>query len=216
MVQGNNMIPRGTGRKHWRNRVKTHFDIPMKKLKRKLTRRRKASNLFPRPLEKLSPIIRCCQAKFNMKLRQGKGFSFEELKQANLKPQYARTIGIFVDPRRRNKNVEEMKRNVDILKNYTSKLVVIPRDPKKEIQGLKLNEFLKKVPRTSAPVKVEEDKKIEFQALTDRDTKRSAIKILLNERKRANKKSYDIAKSRKLAKKSEGKEGEKKEETKDE
>lgn len=39
---------------------------------------------------------------------------------------YARTIGIAVDPRRRNKSVESLQVNIERLKEYRSKLILFP------------------------------------------------------------------------------------------
>lgn len=39
---------------------------------------------------------------------------------------YARTIGIAVDARRRNKSVESLQVNIERLKEYRSKLILFP------------------------------------------------------------------------------------------
>ena len=45
---------------------------------------------------------------------------------------YARTIGIAVDHRRRNKSLESSQANVQRLKLYKSKLILFPRHPSKK------------------------------------------------------------------------------------
>ncbi len=45
---------------------------------------------------------------------------------------YARTIGIAVDHRRRNKSLESLQANVQRLKTYKSKLILFPRNPSKK------------------------------------------------------------------------------------
>jgi len=43
-----------------------------------------------------------------------------------LNKHYARTIGIAVDSRRRNKSVESLQVNIERLKEYRSKLILFP------------------------------------------------------------------------------------------
>jgi len=50
----------------------------------------------------------------------------QELKQAGLTAQFARTIGVRVDHRRRNKSAETLQRNVKELEFYKSKLTLYP------------------------------------------------------------------------------------------
>ena len=49
------------------------------------------------------PVVRCQTVKYNMRVRAGKGFTFEELKAAGINRREARTIGVAVDFRRRNR-----------------------------------------------------------------------------------------------------------------
>nr|XP_055097951.1 60S ribosomal protein L13-like [Symphalangus syndactylus] len=46
---------------------------------------------------------------------------------AGIHKKVARTIGISVDPRRRNKSTESLQANVQRLKDYRSKLILLPR-----------------------------------------------------------------------------------------
>jgi large subunit ribosomal protein L13e len=76
----------------------------------------------------LRPAVRGQTVKYNRKLRAGRGFSLQELKQAGFNAKAARGLGIAVDHRRRNRSEEGLKKNVDRLKSYRSKLVVFPRN----------------------------------------------------------------------------------------
>ena len=60
-------------------------------------------------------------------MKLGRGFSFAELREAGLTPQFAQTVGIAVDHRRHNKNAEYQAANVARLTQYKSKLLLFPR-----------------------------------------------------------------------------------------
>jgi len=62
-----------------------------------------------------------------MKVRLGKGFTLDELKEAKIPVKFARTIGIAVDARRRNRCTESLQENVNRLKLYRSKLLLFPK-----------------------------------------------------------------------------------------
>merc|ERR1712139_526974 len=64
------------------------------------------------------------------KVRLGKGFSLDELKEAGIPKKFAGTIGIAVDFRRKNRSTEGLQENVARLKLYKSKLMVLPRKSK--------------------------------------------------------------------------------------
>merc|ERR1712066_859924 len=84
--------------------------------------------LSPRPAAKLlRPVVHPPTQRYNMKLRLGKGFTLDELREAKIPVKLAPTIGIAVDHRRRNKCAESLKVNVDRLKMYKSKLLVFPK-----------------------------------------------------------------------------------------
>merc|ERR1711884_49320 len=125
MVKHNNVICNEHFRKDWQRYVKTFFDQPMRKKKRNQRRKAKAARLAPRPVDLLRPEVNCPSIRYNTKLRLGRGFSVEELRAAGLNPKTARTIGISVDKRRKNKSEEKFDRNVKRLKVYLSKLVVL-------------------------------------------------------------------------------------------
>jgi len=130
MVKHNNEIPDNHMRKDWQRYIKTHFDQPFRRRRRALLRKQKAATKAPRPLDKLRPAVVCPTLKYNMRIRPGRGFSLLELKRVGLRPQYARTIGIAVDPRRRNRSLEGVTRNVKRLKKYLETLVLFPNKPK--------------------------------------------------------------------------------------
>lgn len=106
MVKHNNVIPNGHFKKHWQNYVRTWFDQPARKTRRRIgkplfssylwkfcrfllfmlcillaARQKKAVKNFPRPTAgPLRPVVHCQTLKYNMKTRAGRGFSLEELK----------------------------------------------------------------------------------------------------------------------------------------
>ena len=132
MVRHNNQVPNGHFKKHWQRRIKTWFDQPLKKERRRRLRHQRAVETAPRPVAgMLRPIVQCPTIRYNMKQRVGRGFTLEELKKAGIDRNLALRVGISVDFRRRNKNEEHLQRNVDRLKEYKSKLILFPRNEKK-------------------------------------------------------------------------------------
>jgi len=131
----NNIVQNAHFKKDWQNRVKTWFDQPARKIRRKNTRKALAAKVAPRPTAKLRPIVRCPTIKYNKKQRLGRGFTLEEIKAAGLNKNFARTIGIAIDYRRRNKSVESLQKNVQRLKEYRSKLILFPKKLSKPHKG---------------------------------------------------------------------------------
>ncbi|KAJ1692950.1 hypothetical protein LUZ63_009648 [Rhynchospora breviuscula] len=132
MVKHNNVIPNGHFKKHWQNYVRTWFNQPARKTRRRIARQKKAVKIFPRPTAgPLRPIVQCQTLKYNMKSRTGRGFTLEELKAAGIPKKFAPTIGISVDHRRKNRSLEGLQANVQRLKTYKAKLVVFPRRARK-------------------------------------------------------------------------------------
>eukprot|EP00906_Rhabdomonas_costata_P005491 RCo008218 len=137
MKKGNLPLPRHQWRKHWfpcaahKGFIKTHFDQPVKAKKRRMIRKTKAIRMFPKPVRKLRPLVNCPTQRHNMKVRQGKGFSRMELRKVHLHPNYAVSIGIAVDKRRKNRCQEHLDRNVARLKKYLKHLVLFPSNPYK-------------------------------------------------------------------------------------
>uniref|UniRef100_A0A6N2LKC7 60S ribosomal protein L13 n=1 Tax=Salix viminalis TaxID=40686 RepID=A0A6N2LKC7_SALVM len=154
MVKHNNVVPNGHFKKHWQNYVKTWFNQPARKTRRRIgslfgstlltifisalsmksfvARQKKAVKIFPRPTAgPLRPVVHGQTLKYNMKVRAGRGFSLEELKAAGIPKKLAPTIGIAVDHRRRNRSLEGLQTNIQRLKTYKAKLVVFPRHARK-------------------------------------------------------------------------------------
>jgi len=123
----NQVIPGNHFHKKWQQHVKTWFDQPAKKARRSKLRLKKAREIAPRPLGLLRSIVRCPTIRYNKKVRAGRGFTIQELKAAGIGKHVARSIGIAVDHRRRNKSVESLQLNAQRLKEYKSKLILFPR-----------------------------------------------------------------------------------------
>jgi large subunit ribosomal protein L13e len=70
-----------------------------------------------------------------MKIREGRGFTIEELKAAGIRKKEALSIGIAVDHRARDRSEEKLKRNVERLQAYKARLVVFPKNAKKPKKG---------------------------------------------------------------------------------
>ncbi|CAG8519154.1 11323_t:CDS:2 [Acaulospora morrowiae] len=144
-MKHNNQLPNGHFHKDWQLRVKTWFDQPGRKKRRRINRIQKATRIAPRPTELLRPAVRCPTRKYNTKLRAGRGFTLDELKvsigeiisvseilAAGIHRKEARTIGIPVDHRRKNRSEESLQLNVQRLKHYKSKLIIFPKKSRKK------------------------------------------------------------------------------------
>lgn len=80
-MRHNNQLPNEHFRKDWQRRVKTWFNQPGKKVRRRKLRAEKAAKVAPRPVDGLlRPVVRCPTFRYNMKSRAGRGFTLEELK----------------------------------------------------------------------------------------------------------------------------------------
>ncbi|PSS15102.1 hypothetical protein M430DRAFT_51736 [Amorphotheca resinae ATCC 22711] len=134
-IKHNQQIPHNHFRKDWQRRVRVHFDQPGRKLRRRNARLAKASAVAPRPVDKLRPIVRCPTIRYNRRVRAGRGFTLEELKEAGIPRKLAPTIGISVDPRRQNLSTESLAANVARLKEYRARLILFPRKLGQHKQG---------------------------------------------------------------------------------
>ncbi|KAF5841813.1 60S ribosomal protein L13 [Dunaliella salina] len=149
----NNQIPNNHFHKKWQFNVKTWFDQPARKIRRRKARAEKAKAVFPRPAGGvLKPIVRGQTVKYNLKQRLGRGFTLEELKEAGIPAKFAPTIGIAVDHRRRNRSLESLQENVARLKTYRANLVIFPRDPKKPKPFEASAEAVKTATQATGPV----------------------------------------------------------------
>ncbi|RCV10853.1 hypothetical protein SETIT_2G142100v2 [Setaria italica] len=129
MVRNGEAQQRDPLKKHWQNYVKTWFNQPARK------QRRRIGELVKRTAGPLRPIVQCQTLKYNMKSRAGRGFTLEELKAAGIPKKLAPTIGISVDHRHKNKSLEGLQANVQRLKTYKAKLVIFPRRARKVKAG---------------------------------------------------------------------------------
>lgn len=194
MVRNNNMIPNGHFHKNWQIRTKTWFSQPMKKLRRHNVRVKKQRKMAPRPVQPLRPIVQCPTVRYNTKIRAGRGFTLRELKKAGINKKFARTIGICVDHRRRNRSLESLARNLDRLKRYRSGLILYPKKSQETVEVLNGGKALNKIKQTSTCLKVscvtEEDRK--FEAFVTLRKARSEAKMLGRRLKRKMAKSTDL------------------------
>merc|ERR1719281_1890112 len=118
-----------------------------------------------------------------MKLRLGKGFTLEELKEAKIPKKKALTIGISVDHRRRNKCSESLQENVNRLKLYMSKLKVFPKGSgtKSVKAGDAARSELANVPQNTLKEIIPVPKpqlRIKARAITGEEKEKSVFKIL--------------------------------------
>lgn len=139
----NNVLHANHFRKDWQRRVRTWFDQPGRKLRRRTARKTKAAALGVRPLSLLRPAVRGQTVRYNRKIREGRGFTLAELKEAGIGRKEARSVGISVDHRRRNLSEEGKKLNVERLQAYKARLIVFPRNAKKPKKGDSSAEDLK-------------------------------------------------------------------------
>lgn len=106
----NNMIPNAHFHKDWQKRVRTWFNQPARKERRRRNRYKKGQLIAPRPVAGLlRPVVRCPTIRYNKKIRLGRGFTLEELKAAGIGKREALTIGISVDYRRTNRSLESLQ-----------------------------------------------------------------------------------------------------------
>ena len=65
----NNVLHNNHFHKDWQRRVKTWFDQPGRKQRRRIARKKKAAALGVRPLDVLRPAVRGQTVRYNRKLR---------------------------------------------------------------------------------------------------------------------------------------------------
>ncbi|XP_040089193.1 60S ribosomal protein L13-like isoform X2 [Oryx dammah] len=99
----NGMILKPHFHKDWQRCVATWFNQPARKIRRRKARQAKARRIALRPASgPLRPVVRCPTVRYHTKV-------------AGIHKKVARTIGISVDPRRRNKCTESLQVNVQRL-----------------------------------------------------------------------------------------------------
>ncbi|KAA1123482.1 60S ribosomal protein L13 [Puccinia graminis f. sp. tritici] len=129
--RGNNVLHKNHFRKDWQRRVKTWFDQPGAKKRRRNARQAKAAAAGVRPTSLLRPAVRCQTVRYNRRIRAGRGFTSAELAAAGIRRKEALSIGVPYDHRRRNKSEEGVSCNVDRLKAYKERLIIFPKNAKK-------------------------------------------------------------------------------------
>src|SRR5687768_1537012 len=106
-MKHNNQLPNAHFRKDWHFRVQVKLNQAARKLKRSRVRKEKAAKIAPRPAAGLlRPAVHCPTQRYNAKIRAGRGFTLEELKGAGISKVAAKSKGVSVDYRRRNKSKE--------------------------------------------------------------------------------------------------------------
>ena len=196
MVRHNNMIHNVHLKFDWQNKVKTWFNQPGRKKRRRVLRSKRAALVAPNPTHKLRPIVRGQTNKYNTKIKLGKGFTEKELKEAGIKGlSYARSLGIAVDLRRKDTSKETLDLNAGRIKEYISRMILFPRNVEKpdkkpqvkEATADKLNSPEAKVQNTIKGV-IELPKKeigYSFESITDDMKKKNVYQIQRKEIKTA-------------------------------
>ena len=172
------LVPFQHFHKKWARRVKTWLDQPAQKKIRRDKRRAKAAKEAPRPASgSLRPLVHCPTQKYNSKLKLGRGFTLEELKEAGIHRRLAPTIGITVDHRRTNKSAESLQLNVERLKEYKSRLIVFPRRNNKVKKGdaTKSEIAAAKLDSTSVNAVPKAGDAVSFTTITDVSTLDSSV-----------------------------------------
>ena len=128
MVRHNNMLHNVHLKFDWADKVKTWYNQPGRKKRRRLLRKSKARLVAPNPTHKLRPVVRGQTNKYNTKIKLGRGFTEKELKEAGIKGlAYARSLGIAVDLRRKDTSKETLDLNAGRIKEYLSRMILFPR-----------------------------------------------------------------------------------------
>merc|ERR1719461_308278 len=164
-MKHNNVLPNSHYHKHWQNYVRTWFNQPGRKKRRRVARQKRALAIAPRPVAgDLRPVVRCPTFKYNTKVRSGRGFTLEELKAAGISAKSARTIGISVDHRRSNK----------------SKLIVFPRKQSKPKKGDSEQSDLAVAAQLQGPVLpvIQAKADTKARAITDEERKISVFRSM--------------------------------------
>ena len=116
----------------WADKVKTWYNQPGRKKRRRILRQKKAKLVSPNPTHKLRPIVRGQTNKYNTKIKLGKGFTKKEVNEAGIKGlSYARSLGIAIDLRRKDTSKETLDLNAGRIKEYLSRMILYPRNEKK-------------------------------------------------------------------------------------
>jgi len=121
-----------------------------------------------------------------MRTRLGRGFTYLELRTAGIKNhRYAQSIGLAVDKRRRNHSEESLALNVERIKAYMSKLVVLPMNPVKKLRKVCKRSVEKKVESAKKPADSKKTKKASEKLKSWNEKKKGIIEKAKEERKKA-------------------------------
>lgn len=134
-MKHNNQLPNAHFHKDWKIRVKTWLDQAGAKKRRRNARVEKAARIAPRPTEALRPAVHCQTIKYNTRIRAGRGFTLDEVKAAGITAVYARSVGIAVDHRRKNRCEESLTLNKERILSYLARLIVFPKNAKAPKKG---------------------------------------------------------------------------------
>lgn len=114
------------------------------------------------------------------------GFTYLELRTAGIKNhRYAQSIGLAVDKRRRNHSEEGLALNVERIKAYMSKLVVLPMNPVKKLRKVCKRSVEKKVESAKKPADSKKTKKASEKLKSWNEKKKGIIEKAKEERKKA-------------------------------
>ena len=128
MVRHNNMLHNVHLKFDWQNKVKTWYNQPGRKHRRRVLRQKRAKLAEPNPTHKLRPVVRGQTNKYNTKIKLGRGFTVKELKEAGIRGlSYARSLGIAVDLRRKDTSKETLDLNAGRIKEYIARMILYPR-----------------------------------------------------------------------------------------
>ena len=188
MVRHNNMFHNVHLKFDWQNKVKTWYNQPGRKHRRRVLRQKRAKLAEPNPTHKLRPVVRGQTNKYNTKIKLGRGFTVKELKEAGIRGlSYARSLGIAVDLRRKDTSKETLDLNAGRIKEYIARMILYPRKADKpekkpqvpEATADKLNSAEAKIQNTVKGV-IELPKKeigYTFAPITDEMKKVNAYEI---------------------------------------
>merc|ERR1711908_158228 len=127
-------------RKYWQRYVKTWFNQPARKKSRRDARHKKAAAIAPRPVAGcVRPLVHPPTVKYNSKTRIGRGFSVAEIKGAKLSKLEAKSLGISVDYRRRNKSAEETA----VATQFVGKVVMKKGASESKVETMKITSEMK-------------------------------------------------------------------------
>ena len=191
MVRGNNILPNAHFHKWWQRHVKTWFNQPARKNRRRLARQEKVAKNGTRPLGALRPAVHPPTQRYNLKIRYGRGFTFEELRAVGISPKVAGSIGIAVDHRRKNRCEETLRTNSARLTEYLNRLVVFPRKngkARRGVGGIPNDSLMSDVEKTIVssgvdiktlmPLPKQNKPDICFRSITDKEKQTSAYETL--------------------------------------